>query len=461
MTHAAKRSLKHAPRDSLKDQSCIVGVGETAFMRGSGRTVLSQVAEASGRAIADAGLVGSQVDGLVLSGTKVFGEALAATVGLSDLTYMASVHLGGANPVAALQSAAMAVTTGVATAVLVPYGWNGYSETRISRREEGQPGTDADADADADADTGPDTDTDTDTGPDTDTDTDTGPDTDTDTGPDTDADTGPVAAPGAEPLLGDDTMSAAVLNAYAPMGVFAPVQFYSWLATRHSELYGITPEHTAEIALLSRANAQSNPKAYMRGRPLTLEDYLASPMISSPLRMFDCCLETDGACAVVVTSAERARDLPHTPVYISGVAEGHPYPADEFEGRVDIADIGLARAAPRAFAMADVTPADLDFAQIYDCFTYVVLLQLEALGLCGAGEVGDYVSGGRLRIDGELPINTHGGLHSEAHVESLNHIVEAVRQLRHEADLQVEGCEVGLVTGWGNFAEGSAAVLRR
>ncbi|WP_428120218.1 thiolase C-terminal domain-containing protein [Candidatus Poriferisodalis sp.] len=395
----------------MMDQSCIVGVGETAFVRGSGRTVLSQVAEACQRATADAGLVPSDVGGLVLSGNKVFSEALAATIGMDNLTYSVSLHHGGANPVAALQSAAMAVTTGVASAVLIPYGWNGYSETRISR------------------------------------------------GPDGGSET--VAASSAEPVTGDDTMSAAVLNAYAPMGVFAPVQFYSWLATRHSELYGITPEHTAEIALLSRSNAQSNPKAYMRGRPLTLEDYLASPMISSPLRMFDCCLETDGACAVVVTSAERARDLPHTPVYINGVAEGHPYPADEFESRADIADIGLARAAPRAFAMADVTLADLDFAQIYDCFTYVVLLQLEALGLCGTGEVGDYVSGGRLRIDGELPINTHGGLHSEAHVESLNHVVEAVRQLRHEADLQVDGCEVGLVTGWGNFAEGSAAILRR
>ena len=393
---------------ALKDQSCIVGVGETAFVRGAGRTVLSQVAEACSRAAADAGLAPNQIDGLVLSGTKVFGEALAATLGLSELSYMASVHLGGANPVAALQSAAMAITTGVATAVLVPYGWNGYSETRISRREE-----------DGDA------------------------------------------VPDAGPVAGDDTMSQAVLNAYAPMGVFGPVQFYSWLATRHSEMYGITPEHTAEIALLSRANAQSNPKAYMQGRPLTFDDYMASPMISSPLRMYDCCLETDGACAVVVTSAERATDSPHTPVYISGVAEGHPFPADDFESRTDIADIGLKRAAPRAFAMADVSVADLDFAQIYDCFTYVVLLQLEALGLCGTGEVGDYVSGGRLRIDGELPINTHGGLHSEAHVESLNHIVEAVRQLRHEADLQVGGCEVGLVTGWGNFAEGSAAILRR
>jgi len=199
----------------------------------------------------------------------------------------------------------------------------------------------------------------------------------------------------------------------------------------------------------------------MRGRPLSLEQYLDSPMLASPLRVFDCCLETDGACAMVVTAADRARDLPHEPVYVMGVAEGHPFPGDEFEGRRDILQVGLHAAAPKAYEMAGVGPSDLDFAQIYDCFTYVVLLQLEALGVCCEGEAGPYVEGGRLRIDGELPVNTHGGLHSEAHVESLNHIVEATRQLRRGADLQVEGCEIGAVTGWGNFAESSMVILRR
>lgn len=383
----------------MRDQACIVGIGETPYTRGSERTLLALQLEAATRALADAGLSVKQVDGLMPFPRLGTAEELAANLGIENLRFAATVHMGGAAPVASLQLAAMAVTSCAAEYVLIPAGWNGYSGSRAREavvHEQALPG------------------------------------------------------------------GAIARDYYIPHGLTAPPQWYALIARRHMHDFGTTEEQLGAIALAMRKHAQLNPNAVMCGRPMTMDDYLASPYIAAPYRLFDCCLETDGAAAIVVTSAERAHDLKRPPVYIMGVASGQPYPADEITNRKDIYTTGLTLAAPRAFEMAGVRPADVDFAQIYDCFTFEVLQQLEEAGFCRRGEGGGFVEGGRIELGGELPVNTHGGLLSEAHVLGMNHIVEAVRQLRGGGgERQVEGAEIGVVTGWGDFGDGSIAVLRR
>ena len=270
---------------------------------------------------------------------------------------------------------------------------------------------------------------------------------------------GPALGPG----VGEKWLGGAIArDYYLPFGFTAPPQWYSVMARRHMHEFGTRSEHLGAIALAMRGHAQLNPNAVMHGKPMTLDDYMASPMLADPYRFFDCCLETDGGAAVVVTSAERARDLDTRPVRILAAACGQPYPADEITNRKDIFRTGLTIAAPEAFGKAGVTPADVDFAMIYDCFTFEVLQQLEEVGFCKRGEGGPFVEGGRIELGGELPVNTHGGLLSEAHVLGMSHIVEAVRQLRGDlGERQVNGAQLGVVTGWGDFGDGSIALLAR
>jgi acetyl-CoA acetyltransferase len=227
-----------------------------------------------------------------------------------------------------------------------------------------------------------------------------------------------------------------------------------------------TPRDMAEIALACRDNASRNPRAVLHGKPLSLEQCLTARPIADPLRLYDCCLETDGACAVIVTSAERARDLARKPVEILAATEygeagwgvgpmgSHNMPPERYTtgGQRDL--------GRTLFAMAGLTPGDVDVAQLYDHFTGMVLIELEDFGFCEPGEAPAYVRGGNIRWpDGALPINTAGGSLSEGYVHGLNHVAEAVRQLRGDSTSQVADASVCLVTGGSGISPSSAALL--
>jgi acetyl-CoA acetyltransferase len=248
----------------------------------------------------------------------------------------------------------------------------------------------------------------------------------------------------------------------APYGYVAPPQQYAMYARAHMLKYGTQAEHFGQLAVTQRANAAKNPRALMR-TPITLDDYLASRWIAEPFRLLDCCLETDGACAVVVTTAERARSLRRPPVLISAAAWGGG--TSHLSGpSADPTVTAAAALAPRLYAQAGLGPADIDVAELYDCFTYSVIVQLEDYGFCEKGEGGPYVASGATAPDGPLPVNTHGGFLSEGYVHGINHIAEAVSQLRGDAgDRQVPGAEVALSTAQPGYIlpATSALILRR
>ncbi len=388
---------------AFRDRAAIAGIGRTEFSRDSGRSELALACEAARAAITDAGLTLADIDGVVRCDMDhVAPGAIAGALGLKNLGFVAELGCGGAAPCGMVGLAANAVITGSARAVLVYRSLNGRSESRF----------------------------------------------------------GAAIAP--KRFAGGQ---GSYDEFFTPYGLLTAPQLFALLAQRHIVEHGTRPEEFAAVALTCRANANRTPHAQMQAKPLTLDDYLASRVISSPLRLFDCCLETDGAAAVIVTTTERARDLPQRPALILAVAQaaadgmsgGMMFPAIAYGDALRLAPGNVAR---QLWARAGIGPAHIDVAQIYDCFTISVLLQLEDYGFCKRGEAGPFAASGAIASTGSIPINTDGGNMSGGYIHGLNHVVEGVRQMRGTADVQVRNAETCLVTS-GPIGISSALVLRR
>jgi acetyl-CoA acetyltransferase len=370
-------------------------------VRGTLNSERELILQAALSACQDAGIEPEAVDGVVMPFQDFpSNEDFVAALGIRELRFHSHLHIGGASPVAGLVHAAAAVAAGLADRVLVATGWNAYSSpARLGSGNEhvaeGESGT-----------------------------------------------------PG----------KAIRQNIENPAGLVVPMQWYSLHANRWFYETKADPEGMQTVALTTREHAHLNAKAYMKDRTLTKEQYRASPILVNPFHLFDICLETDGAAAVLVSKPGVSSQ--HPPVWIAGGAEGHAEVPDDMTSRRDILHMGITSAAPRALQMAGVSVDEIDFAELYDCFTFIVLRQLEEIGFCARGESPDFVKDGGIAIGGRLPVNTHGGLLSQAHVAGMNHIVEAVAQLRGDAgDAQVKDAHIGLVTGYGDFGDGSMVVL--
>ena len=232
----------------------------------------------------------------------------------------------------------------------------------------------------------------------------------------------------------------------APHGYLVPPQWLAMWARRHQHVYGSTCEDLGQIAITQRQHASANEHAVAR-QPITMDDYLAARWINEPFRLYDCCLEVDGAAAIVITTLERARHLAKPPVVIRGFAESHAQ-GGSWEQWPDLTAMYSARAAPKLWQRTGFSARDVNVACMYDCFTYTVMATMEDYGFCPKGEAGPYFGEGRATYGGDVVVNPHGGLLSEGYIHGMNHHFEAVLQLRGEAGVrQVDGAEIALVTG--------------
>jgi len=402
---------------TLRDKYCIVGVGETEYSRGSGRTTRALAVEAVRNAILDAGLTPRDVDGMLdyQGGDSTLANWVAPDLGIRLNFYM-DVFGGGSSTEALIGLAMGAIEAGMCNTVAIYRSMNGYSEFRI----------------------------------------------------------GGTGVRAAQPVRSLDL-------AQVPFGMRSAGQNFAPTFMRHMYEYGTTSEQVAHVKAAHSKHASQNPKALLKER-VTVEDVVSSRWIVKPLHLLDCCVETDNATCLIVTSAERARDLRRRPVHIMGVAGRVSKPRLDFHwAHGPITRVAGYYAKDIVFGQAGVGPEDVNVTGSYDAFTFTTMLQLEEYGFCEKGQGGQYVSSGIIELGGRRPNNTSGGHLCEGYTHGMSMVIENVRQLRGTVDdycpraaegvhtydyapgrcRQVKDAEITMNLGWAIPPTGSALILRR
>jgi acetyl-CoA acetyltransferase len=386
--------------DDIKGQVAIAGIGEAEHSKASGRTARQIAATAVERAISDAGLEPSDIDGIMwtaFAADQLDAEGFHEHFGTSHDMWTSTRGGGTVFAGTAPREAARALKEGKARHIV-----NAFAVAWATERSQ------------------------------------------------------MVGGPGqfhAEQLFKQ--------NLEVPFGWFPQPVYFSTIARRHMHEFGTTQEQLGAIAVAFRRHANLTPGAVMHDRPLSLEQYLASPTIAAPFRKEDCCLISDGGAAYVMTSPERARDLQRPVVEVAGLGLGTSHTGSNWSQQPAFTSTPQVFAAPGAFAMAGLTPADVDLLTMYDPFTIVALMQIEDIGFCAKGEAGAFVEEQGIGVEGgALPTNTHGGMLSHSYVLGISHVVEVVRQLRSEAAAQVPGARVGIYGGY-TGPQASTLILTR
>ena len=373
---------------NISGRAAIVGLGHTEFSKNSGRTELRLAMEATVQALADAGIDPSEVDGFSsYSVDKVPEYEIARLLGAKNVSFFSQVPHGGGAACGPVLHAAMAVATGVAKTVVVYRAMNERSWYRFGSGDYGF---------------------------------------------------------GSTPFF-----ESVNYGWYMPHGFHTPAAWVGMFARRYMHTYGATSEDFGRVAVAVRDFAATNPAAFFYGKPITLEEHQASRWICEPLHLLDCCQESDGAVAMVITSVDRARDMKNKPVIIKGAAQGisngqqimTSFYRDDITGLPEMGHV-----ARQLWQQSRLTPEDIQTAVIYDHFTPFVLPQLEEFGFAKRGEAKDFLRAGHHARGGKMPINTHGGQLGEAYIHGMNGIAEAVRQVRGTSVNQVQGAENVVVT---------------